>query len=94
MELFCPLIPLFFALICLQEYSYTLLAVAVIVQSPIRVQLCDPMDSSTSGLSVLHHLPKFVQVHVHCIDDAIQPSHPLMPSSLPAFNLSQPEGPF
>ena len=24
--------------------------------------------------------------HVHWVDDAIQPSHPLPPSSLPAFN--------
>ena len=40
------------------------------------------MDCSTPGLSVRHHLPKFAQVHVHCIGDAIQPSQPLMPSSL------------
>ena len=33
--------------------------------------LCDPMDCSTPGLSVPHHLLKFVQVHVHCISDAI-----------------------
>ena len=26
--------------------------------------------------------PKFAQVHVHCISDAIQPSHPLTPSYL------------
>ena len=26
-----------------------------------------------------HHLPKFAQVHVHWIGDAIQPSHPLLP---------------
>ena len=43
-------------------------------------------------LAVLHYLPKFVQVHVHCINDAIQPSHPLMPSS--ALNLSQHHGLF
>ena len=30
---------------------------------------------------VSHHLPGFVQVHVHCIGDAIQLPHPLMPSS-------------
>ena len=33
------------------------------------------------GLPVPHHLLKLAQVHVHCIGDAIQPSHPLMPSS-------------
>ena len=26
--------------------------------------LCDPMDHSTQGLPVLHHLPKFAQIHV------------------------------
>ena len=36
--------------------------------------LCNPTDCSTPGLSVPHHLPKFAQVHVHCISDAIQPS--------------------
>ena len=39
------------------------------------------MDCSTPGLPVPHHLPKFAQVHVHCITDGIQPSHPLTPSS-------------
>ena len=38
--------------------------------------LCDPMDC-TPGLSIPHHLPKFAQVHVHCISDAIQQSHPM-----------------
>ena len=123
--------------------------------------LCDPMDCSMPGLPVLHHLPEFAQVHVHCfpggsagngstcnardlgsvpglgrspeegnsyplkysglensidcivhgvtksqtrlrefhfhvhcIGDAIQPSHPLSPSSPSAFNLSQHQGLF
>ena len=29
------------------------------------------------GFPVLHYLLKFAQIHVHCISDAIQPSHPL-----------------
>ena len=45
------------------------------------------MDCSTPGFSVLHHLPEFAQTHVHCVSDAIQPSHPL--SFSPAFSLSQ-----
>ena len=40
--------------------------------------LFDPMDWSTSGLPDPHHLPEFGQVHVHCISDAIQPSHPCL----------------
>ena len=27
--------------------------------------LCDPMDCSTPGFSVLHHLPELAQTHVH-----------------------------
>ena len=42
--------------------------------------LCDPMNRSTPGLPVHHHLPDFTQTHVRRIGDAIQPSHP--PSSL------------
>ena len=41
---------------------------------------------------VPHHLPEFAQVHVHGISDAIQPSHPLSPSSPSAFNLFQHQG--
>ena len=39
--------------------------------------LCDPMNRSTPGLPVHHHLPEFTQNHVHRVGDAIQPSHPL-----------------
>ena len=55
--------------------------------------LCDPMDCSISVLSVLHHLPKFARVHVHCMTDAIQPS-PLMLFSPSALSLSQHQGLF
>ena len=51
--------------------------------------LCDPLDCSTSGLPVHHQLPEFAQTHVHQVSDAIQPSHPLLSPSPPAFNLSQ-----
>ena len=43
----------------------------------------------TPGLPVYQKLPKFTQTHVHCIGDAIQPSHPLSLSSPPTLNLSQ-----
>ena len=51
--------------------------------------LCDPMDCSTPGLHVHHHLLEFTQTHVHHVGDAIQPSHSLSSPSPPAFNLSQ-----
>ena len=49
--------------------------------------LCDPMDRGTTGLSVHHQLPESTQTHVHWVGVAIQPSHPLLSPSLPAFIL-------
>ena len=54
--------------------------------------LCDPMDCRTPGLPVHHKLPELAQTHVHQVGDAIQPSHPLLSSFPPAFNLSQHQG--
>ena len=56
--------------------------------------LCDPMDCSTPGFPVLHHLLRLVQIHFHWVGDAIQRSHPLSSPSTPAFNLSQHQGLF
>ena len=51
--------------------------------------LCNRIDHSMPGLSVPHHLPELAQTHVHWVDDAIQQSHPLSPSSSSALSLSQ-----
>ena len=56
--------------------------------------LCNPMNYSMPGFPVLHFLLEFSQTHVHCISDAIQPSHPLLPSSPPVLNVSQHQGLF
>ena len=56
--------------------------------------LCYSMYWSTPGFPVLHHLLEFTQTHVHCVGDAIQPSHPLLSPSPPTFNLSQHKGLF
>ena len=48
-----------------------------------------PRRCSTSGFRAHHQLLEFVQTHVHWVSDAIQPSHPLSPSSPPALKLSQ-----
>ena len=48
--------------------------------------LCNPMNCSTPGLPVHHHLPEFTQTHVHQVSDAIQPSHPLLSPFPPAPN--------
>ena len=48
--------------------------------------LFDPMNRSMPGLPVHHQLLESTQTHVHWVDDAIQPSHPLSSPSPPAFN--------
>ena len=50
---------------------------------------CNPMDCSMPGFSIQHQLPEFAQTHVHWVGDAIQPSHPFLSPSSPAFNGSQ-----
>ena len=67
-------------------------SVFVVAQSLSHIWLCNPVDCRTPGFSVPHHLPEFAQVHVHCISDAIQPSHPVTPSSPSVLNLSQHQG--
>ena len=42
---------------------------------------CNPVDCSTPGLLVHHQLAELTQTHVHWVGDAIQPSHPVIPSS-------------
>ena len=56
--------------------------------------LCDPMDCTTPGFPVHHHLPELPQTHVHWVGDTIQPSHPLSSPSPPAFNHLQHQGVF
>ena len=55
--------------------------------------LCNPMDCGMPAFPVHHQLPELAHTLVHRVSDAIQPSHPLSPSSL-AFNLSQHQGLF
>ena len=38
------------------------------------VTLCDPMNFSMPGSSILHYFMEFVQIHVHWVGGAIQPS--------------------
>ena len=51
--------------------------------------LCNPMDCSIPSFLVHHQRLVQAQTHVHWVGDAIQPSHPLLSPSPPAFNLSQ-----
>ena len=64
-------------------------SVQLISIAQLYLTLCDPMDCSMPGFPVHHQLLKFIHTHVHWVGDAIQPSHPLLSPSSPAFNLSQ-----
>ena len=68
--------------------------VSVASHSLSLVRICDPMHHSTPGFPVHHQLPKLAQSHVHRLDDAMQPSHPLSSPSPPAFNRSHHQGLF
>ena len=78
--------------LCIQLYQISILYTFNSVQSLSRVQLfATPIDCSMPGFPVLHHLPELTQT---LSTDAIQPSHPLLSRSPPAFNLSQHQGLF
>ena len=65
------------------------------VQSLSHVRLfAIPWTASSPGFPIHHQLLELTQTHVHGVGDAIQPSHPLLSPSPPAFNLSQYQGLF
>ena len=74
------------------KFQFSSLRFNLVAQSCLT--LCDPMDRSTPGLPVHHHLLEFAQTHVHQVSDA--PSHlilcqpllllPLIPPSIKAFS--------
>ena len=71
---------------CIKSIMYVLHSVSSVAQlCPI---LCNPMACSMPDFPVHHQLPEFTQTHLHWVSDAIQPSHPLLSPSPPAFNLS------
>ena len=78
------------------NFSTTILQLCVCCCSVTKScpTLYNPMDCSTPGFPVLPCLPEFAQTHVHWVNDAIQPSHPLSPPSPPAFSLYQHQGLF
>ena len=71
-----------------------------IIHLPFNSFSCSVMSNSLqphglqhARLPVHHQRLELDQTHVHCVSDAIQPSHPLTSPS-PAFNLSQHQGLF
>ena len=59
-----------------------------VVQLLSHVWLFAAHGLQQSGFPILHCLSELAQIHVHWVHGAIQPSHPLLPRSPPALNLS------
>ena len=53
-----------------------------------------PWTAAHQASLFIYQTLEFIQTHVHRLDDAIQPSHPLSSPSNPAFNLSRHQGLF
>ena len=71
----------------LEHHFYAVLGVqSVQFSCSVVSDSCDPVNRSTPGLLVHHHLPEFTQTHVHQVSDGIQPSHPLSSPSPPVPN--------
>ena len=62
--------------------AYFLWSLYIVVWSLGSVRLCDPINCSTPGFPVLHHLSEFAQTHVHWFADTIQPNHLILCCSL------------
>ena len=62
----------------MDNYNLFILSVQFSLVAQSCPTLCNPMDCSMPGLPVHHQLPEFTQTHGHRVDDAIQPSHPLL----------------
>ena len=75
-------------------YTHTHTHAVFVFQSPSLDWIFETPRTTAHHRSVPYHLSKFAQVHIHCIGDAIQPSHPQMPSSPFALNLFQHQGLF
>ena len=75
-------------------FLFPLLSVQFSSVAQSCLTLCDPMYRSMPGFPVHHQLPESTKTHVHCVSDAIQPSHPLSSPSPPALNLSRDQGLF
>ena len=64
------------------------------VQSLSRVWFFTTPQTAARQASLSITNTKLAQTHVHRVNDAIQPSHPLSSPSSPAFSLSQQQGLF
>ena len=78
----------------LYEFFWILFSIQVSVQFSCSVMSnsLQPHGPQHARLPCPSPSPGVYSTHVHWVGDAIQPSHPLLSPSLPAFNLSQYQG--
>ena len=70
----------------IHTYIHIYIYIYIMVQLLNCVWLCDPMDCSTPGSSVLHYFPEFAQTHVHLVSDLIL-CCPFLPSIFPSIRV-------
>ena len=97
-HIFAPLcIPLVSLCVSISSYKKIVVRLDSVQFSSVAQScptLCDPMIRSMPGLPVHHQLPESTQTHIHRVDDAIQPSHPLLSPSPPALKSFPASGSF
>ena len=54
---------------CIRQLKFYLCLVQFSPVAQLCLTLCDPMNRSTPGLPVHHHLPEFTQMHIHRVRD-------------------------
>ena len=74
------------------NYNSGVISISSVQFSSVQSLSCltlHTMNCSTPGLPVHHQLPESTQTHVHCVSDAIQPSHTLLllPSTFPSIRV-------
>ena len=57
--------------VCVYIFIHIHIFIVCCSASKLCPTLCDPLDCSMSGFSVLHYLLVFAQIHVHCVGDAV-----------------------
>ena len=77
-----------------EELERTVIPINSSVQSLIHVWLFATPWTAAHQASLSITNSQSLLTHVHWVGDAIQPSHPLLSPSLPAFNFSQHQGLF
>ena len=80
--------------ICIYFFLIQLFSQSVQFSHSVLCNSLWPHVPQHTRLSCPSLLPELAQIHVHWVNDAIQPSHPLPYPFLPAFYLSQHQGLF